>query len=103
MAEKIIQKYYVDLLEVLPMNDVMFIGRLYSTGLLPNNLKKEVQSKPTSADKADYFLQHGIKNDTDSFNKLLAIMEKHNDDRLRELADNLHKEMTSNDLVILLF
>ena len=103
MAEKIIQKYYIDLLKVLPMNDVMFIGRLYSTGLLSDNLKKEVQSKPTAADKADYFLQHGIKNDTDSFNKLLTIMEKHNGDCLRELADNLHKEMTSNNLVILSF
>ena len=85
------------------MNDVMFIARLYSTGLLPDNLKEEVQSKPTAPDKADHFLQHGIKNNTDRFNKLLSVMERHNSDLVKELAEKLHKEITSNDHVILSF
>ena len=98
MAEEIIRKYYVDLIKALPMNDVIFIAELYSAGLLPGNLKEEVQSKPTAADKADHFLQHGIKNDTDSFNKLLKIMKSHNSDRLWKLAEKIQREITSNDL-----
>ena len=103
MAEDIIRKYYVDLVELLPMNDVIFIARLYSTGLLPDNLKEGVQSKPTAPDKADHFLQHGVKNNTDSFNRLISIMEQHNSDLVRELAEKLRREITGNDLVITSF
>ena len=103
MAEDIIRKYYVDLIKGLPMNDVIFIAELYSAGLLPGNLKEEVQSKPTTADKADHFLQHGIKNDTESFNKLLAVMELYNSDHLRKLAEMLHGKIKSNDIPCLYF
>ena len=99
MAEDIIRKYYVDLIKALPMNDVIFIAELYSAGLLPGNLKEEVQSKLTAAEKADHFLQHGIKNDTESFNKLLAVMEHHSSDHLRKLAEKIQ----SNDVDLLLF
>ena len=100
MAEDIIRKYYVDLIKLLPMNDVIFIAELYSAGLLPGDLKAEVQSKPTTADKADHFLQYGIKNDTESFSKLLAIMEHHDSDHLRKLTDKIHREITSNNLYL---
>ena len=100
MAEDIIRKYYVDLIKLLPMNDVIFIAELYSAGLLPGDLKAEVQFKPTGAHKADHFLQHGIKNDTESFNKLLAIMEHHDSDHLRKLTDKIHREITSNNLYL---
>ena len=71
MAKDIIRKYYADLVVILPMNDVKFITWLYSDDL-PGNLKEEIQSKPMAADKADHFLYHGIRNDIESFNKLLA-------------------------------
>ena len=98
MAESIIRKYYVHLIKVLPMNDVIFIAELYSADLLPGNLKEEVQSKLTAAEKADHFLQHGIKNDTENFNKLLTIMKSHNGDHLWKLAEKIQREITSNDL-----
>ena len=102
MAEDIIRKYYVDLIKALPMSDVIFMAELYSAGLLPGNLKEEVEAKPTTAGRADYFLQHGLKNNTDSFNKLLAVMERHNSDHLRKLAEKIHREIKSNDVHFIL-
>ena len=86
MTEAIIRKYFVDLVESLPMNDAKFRARLYSADLLPSNLRDEVQSKPTVADKAEHFLHNGIKNDAGSLNKLLTIMKEH-DGHLRKLAE----------------
>ena len=104
MAENIIRKYYVDLIKALPMNDVIFIAELYSAGLLFGNLKEEVQSKTlTAAEKADHFLQHGIKNDTESFSMLLAVMEHHSSDHLRKLAEKIHREVKGNDVHLFLF
>ena len=41
-------KYNEKLVETLPMDDQMFIERLFSDGLLPGNLKQQVQSQTTS-------------------------------------------------------
>ena len=92
MTEAVIQKYYVDLVKLLPMNDATFRARLYSAGLLPGNLLDEIQSKPTKADKAEHLLHCGIKNDTDSFSKLLTVMEGHNDDHLKKLIEMIYGE-----------
>ena len=92
MTDAIIRKYFVDLLELLPMNDAMFRGKLYSAGLFPNNLREEVQSKTTAAEKVEYFLHYGIKNNTESFNKLLTIMKDYTDDNLKKLAEMINRE-----------
>ena len=91
MTEAIICKYYADLVELLPMNDAKFRARLYSAGLFHGNLWDEVQSKPTAADKAEHFLHYGIKNDTDSFSKLLTIMGGYSD-HLKKLAEMIYGE-----------
>ena len=92
MTEAIICKYFLDLVEKLPLNDVKFRAKLCSAGLLPGNLKEEIQSKPTPAEKAEHFLDYGIKNDTESFRKLLTIMEDCNDDHLKKLAEKIYRE-----------
>ena len=92
MTKIIIRKYYVDLIELLPMDDAKFRAKLYSTGLLPGNLKEEIQSKPTATEKAEHFLDYGIKNDTENFDKLLTIMEDDNGDHLKKLAQKIHTE-----------
>ena len=67
MTEAIIRKYFLDLVELLPLNDVKFRASwLYSAGLFHGNLWDEVQSKLTAADKPEHFLHYGIKNDTES-------------------------------------
>ena len=93
MTKRIIRKYYADLVEYLPMNDVKFRARLYSADLLPGNLKEEIQSKLTAAEKAEHFIDYGIKNDTENFDKLLTIMEDDdNGDHLKRLVQKIHTE-----------
>ena len=94
MTEAIIRKYHADLVELLPMNDAKFRAKLYSAGLFHGNLWDEVQSKPTAADKAEHFLLHGMKNDTNCFSKLLAIMEGYSD-HLKKLAEMIYGESGS--------
>ena len=95
MTEAIIRKYFEDLVKLLPMNDAKFRAKLYSAGLLPGNLWDEIQSKQTAADKAEHFLHHGIKNDTDSFNKLLIIMGNCDYDHLKKLHEMICRETGS--------
>ena len=85
------------------MNDVIFIQWLDDVGLLPGNLKWEVQSQLTEGSKADYFLQYGIKNNTENLNNLLAVMEYHSSDHVRKLAEKLHRDITSNNVHFLYF
>ena len=70
-----------NLVKCLPMNDTLFIVSLSKHQLLPGNTSNKIESLPTQADKALYFLDHVIKpaldiEDTSSFDKLLSIMEQ---------------------------
>ena len=87
-------KYNEKLVETLPMDDQMFIERLFSDGLLPGNLKQQVQSQTTSKEKAAYFLDHKINPDVTiidftSFDKLLQAMENYGSHSSKELAKEI--------------
>ena len=90
--EQAIKKFYADLVETLPM-DACFRSKLYSADLLPGNLKDEIQSKPTRADKAEYFLDQGVKNHGANFIKLLEVLEQSKNDNLTELAKQIRNEI----------
>ena len=90
-----IEKFSPQLLETLPMDDAIFIAKLRSAGLLPGNLKAEIKSLKTSADKADYFLDYVILpnlsvNQT-NFHKFLKVMEESGNDTLSTLAKDIKK------------
>ena len=90
----VFEKYYEKLLVALPMDDVMFTAKLFSHGLLPGDLKQQVQSKSTSAEKATHFLDHKINPDvtigvSTSFDTLLRVMENWRSDSLKELAKEI--------------
>ena len=91
--EQAIKKFYPDLVEMLPMDDAYFRSKLYAADLLPGNLKDEIQSKPTRADKAEYFLDQGIKNHATNFKKLLEVLEQSKNDNLIELAQQIKNEI----------
>ena len=57
----VFQKFYVQLVQTLPMNDAIFIAQLFSCNLFPGNLMEEVHAKPTAAEKTAHFLDYGIK------------------------------------------
>ena len=93
MTEAIINQFFPDLVELLPMNDALFRARLRTAGLFHGNLKAEIMSKPTAAEKAEHFLENGINNDTECFNKLLTIMNDYNNDCLKKLAEKICGEI----------
>ena len=72
------------------MDDATFMSALFSANLLPGNLKAEVKSLPTSADKADYFLDRAIfpniDNDKTNLEKLLNVLEKSNNAAVKNVA-----------------
>lgn len=91
--DEVIKQFYSNLVTTLPMDDACFRSALYTADLLPHNLKPEIQSKPTRADKAEHFLDHGIKNDVANFMKLLEVMEKSDDKPTKNLSKQIRNKI----------
>ena len=78
------------------MDDVRFIAKLYSERLLPGNLKSELKSQKTSADKAALFLDNVIEPSVisdggSSFDKLLNVMEDSEYEHVKKLGVQIRK------------
>ena len=91
--DQTIKHFYPDLVKTLPMDDPCFRSLLFSVDLLPGNLKDEVKSMPTRAEKAEHFLDHGINNDTAKFLKLYEVLKKSNDNSVIKLTEQLRKDI----------
>ena len=90
----VFQEYYTELMRALPMNDKYFVAELYSKKLLPGNLKADIESLPTSAERASKFLDDVIKpsvenNDCTKFHTLLRLMKENDDVTVKQLADTV--------------
>ena len=91
-STELFQQFYSKLVESLPMDDVKFIAKLYSNGLLPGDLRNKLKLlHRTSADKATLFLDSVIEPSVTSdggkmFDKLLNVMEDSEYDHVKELA-----------------
>ena len=106
-TSKVLKEFYSKLVKTLPMNDALFIAELYSRDLLPDDVIEHVQSLPTRADKAMYFLDHVIKPSVttsvgSSFDQLLNVMEDGQDQCVKELAklikiNSLRKRSSSDN------
>ena len=95
---KVFQHFFPQLVNILPMNDVTFTAQLFSSKLLPGNVKDQVGSQATQADKATYFLDHVIKPSLasgvgSSFNKLLKVMEDSEYDDVKELSKQIRSRL----------
>ena len=94
--------FYADLIKVLPMDDITFIGQLYSQDLLPGDLKGKVKSHSTQAEKASYFLDHVIEpslstsDSKESFERLISVMKRYNTPAVKELASKIRGELAAN-------
>ena len=111
---KIFQKHYVELVRRLPMDDVTFIGELFKSELLPNDLKAKLKSLSTPRDKAAKFLddviEPGVQAEYDSgetsnqFTTLLSVMRTSGNDNVEKLAETImaelnHKSSSSCDAI----
>ena len=90
-TSEVFKEFYFKLVKTLPMNDALFIAKLYSRDLLPDDVKEHVQSLPTRASKAMHFLDHVIKPSVttgvgSSFDQLLNVMEDSDHQGVKELA-----------------
>ena len=97
-SHEVFMKYYRQLIQSLPMNDVLFIAFLFSEGLLPGDLKDQIEAKSTRIEKNDCFLRHVIIpyleiDDHSVFMKLLNIMENSEYFSVKELADQIKSEL----------
>jgi len=77
---EVFKTFYLDMVKSLPMCDSYFTAGLYSSDLLPGDLKEQLKSLPTQADKAVHFLDHVIQpavmnGDNSGFMNLLELME----------------------------
>ena len=93
---EVFKHFYSKIVEILPMNDGLFMAELFSDDLLPGDVKKYIHAQATSAEKAVLFLDCIIKpsvtSDSDgdnSFDKLLNIMEDCEYQHVEELAKQI--------------
>ena len=77
-AKEVLRQYIVELLKVLPMKNPTFLSVLEQNGLLPGDTRDRIEAEKTTADKADYLIQHVIKTAMDLYlPKLLEAMESY--------------------------
>ena len=93
-SSEVFRRFYVKLVTMLPMNDPLFVAKLFACGLLPGNLEQDIKAEKTPVDKATLFLGHRIKtdisvDDSTNFNKLLNVMEDSDYDNLKMLAEEI--------------
>ena len=97
---KVFKEFHEKLVTMLPVYSTVFLSKLYSCDLLPDNLMDEIKAERTPADKAMCFLHGKIRcdisnGDVRSFNKLLDIMEKSGNTSLKDLAKDIKTAMDS--------
>ena len=99
-ALDVLHEFYPDLVTSLPMKNDMFIEMLDKKGLFFGNMSATVQSKPTSADAAAYFIDNVIERSLSGsfvyievFEKLLAVMEEFNTQPLQLLSSSIRQQL----------
>ena len=88
------EKYVEQLVKCLPMDDVLFITKLFEHHLLP---RQTDEALPTQVAKASYFLDHVIKpaldiDDISTFDNLLSVMEHSGYANVETLAGEIKSE-----------
>jgi len=87
----VFQHFYAKLVKTLPMDDAVFIAELFSANLLPDDVKDQVKSMSTRAEKATHFLDHVIQPSVmtgvgRNIDDLIKVMENSEYNGVKELA-----------------
>ena len=101
---EVFKQFYVELVTMLPVDDTIFLAKLFSCDLLPGNLMNEIKAEKTTVDKAMCFLNSKISRDIssgdfNSFNKLLNIMEESGHDSLKGLAKKIRTALRVETMI----
>ena len=90
-AKDAVRKFYVELIEYLPLENPIFFAMAKVANLFPLGTADIIAAKPTRADKAAYFLQYIIEPGADDYlPKLLKVMKRSEVYYLEHLADKIH-------------
>jgi len=97
-TSEVFKHFYVKLVRMLPMNDAIFMAKLFSAKLLPGDVKYQVESMSTQADKATHFLDRVIQPSVTSgvgrhFYDLIKVMEDSEYNGVKELAKLIRNEL----------
>ena len=95
------ERFRMQLVTSLSMDDVIFLGLLRERNLFPGDLYEELQTEKTTARKAALFLDKAIQpfldiGDFEPLNKLLTVMSDETylkNDALKQLATNMKLEL----------
>ena len=91
------EKHVEQLINCLPMDDILFTTNLFKCKLLPGDIDNQLKALPTQADKALYILNHVIKpaldvDNTLIFEGLLSVMEHCGYAHVEKLACEIKSE-----------
>ena len=87
-AKEAIKKYYVELLDKLPLDDEKFFGMVKGADLFPLDTGDNIKAKPTRAGKVAYFLERVIEPGADLYlPRLLTVMKESKVVVLMKLAE----------------
>ena len=105
-TSEVFKQFYVELVTMLPVDDTIFIAKLFSCDLLLGNLMNQVMAKETRADKSVCFLNGKINcdisiGDFKSFDKLLSVMEDSGNDSLRGLAKKIKTTLKAESVSVI--
>ena len=93
-AKSVITKYCAELIEVLPIDDLL--ADLEANKLLPSNHKAKVESLSARKEKTKYFLDEMIKPGLsvgymEQFNKMITVMESSDDPVVKYVAKQIQE------------
>ena len=101
-AKNVYNNFYPKLIDILPMEDSIFLSLLQKNKLFALDLKDQVLAKATRRDKAMHFLDNGIDRylksecDVTPLRKLLEVMSStdHDNEELKKLAAKIKQKLT---------
>ena len=89
-AKDAVQKFKVELLQELPLDEPIFFAMAERTGLFPMGTGKSIRAQGSRAHKVDYFLYHVVEPGADEYlPKLLEVMKESKVANVMSLADNI--------------
>ena len=99
LARKILKDHKLQLLEVLPLENELFLGKLGAVNLLPENSGVYIRAKSIKAEKVSYFLEYVVEPAADIYLPiLLSVMEKSDNLAVKRLANDMNTQLTSGVL-----
>ena len=89
-AKDAVQKFKVELLQELPLDETLFFAMAERAGLFPVGTGDSIRDQGSRADKVDYFLHRVVEPGADEYlPKLLKVMKESKVANVMTLADDI--------------